>query len=103
MNANYTYSARFVYFLVYLGTSGLIRDWRFSGLNDDDDGKNDGLKWKLAKSFRQRTNFFTANPLSSFKAKRTSISDRSFSMLIFMKENSHLKDSFNFVKKEAEL
>ncbi len=24
-------------------------------------------------------------------------------MLMFMKENSHLKDSFNFVKKEAEL
>ncbi len=22
-----------------------------SGLNDDDDGKNDGLKWKLAESF----------------------------------------------------
>jgi hypothetical protein len=25
---------------------------RTSGLRDDDDGKNDGLKWKLAESVR---------------------------------------------------
>jgi hypothetical protein len=49
------------------------------------------------------SNIFTASPLSSFKAKRASISDQSFDMLMFMKENSLIKDSFNFVKKEAEL
>ncbi len=36
-----------------------------SGLSDDD-GKNDGLKWKLAESVRQRNNIFTASPLSAF-------------------------------------
>ncbi len=34
--------------------------------NDDDDGKNDGLKWKLAESVRLRNNIFTVCPLSSF-------------------------------------
>jgi hypothetical protein len=37
-----------------------------SGLSDDDDGKNDRLKWKLAESVRQQNNIFTASPLSSF-------------------------------------
>jgi hypothetical protein len=36
-----------------------------------------------------------------FRAKRTSLSDQSFNMLMFMKGNS-LKDSFDLVK-EAEL
>jgi hypothetical protein len=35
-----------------------------SGLSDDDDGKNDGLKWKLAES--SRSIIFTASPLASF-------------------------------------
>ncbi len=30
-----------------------------SGLSDDDDGKNDGRKWKLAESVRLRDNIFT--------------------------------------------
>jgi hypothetical protein len=34
-----------------LGTCGLLRDCA-SGLSDDDDGKNDGLKWKLEESVR---------------------------------------------------
>ncbi len=37
-----------------------------SGVSDDDDGKNDGLKWKLAESVRLRNNIFTASMLSSF-------------------------------------
>ncbi len=37
-----------------------------SGLSDDDDGKNDGLKFKLAKSDRQRNYIVTASLLSSF-------------------------------------
>jgi hypothetical protein len=37
-----------------------------SGLGDDDDGKNDGLKWKLAESVRKRNKIFTASPLLSF-------------------------------------
>jgi hypothetical protein len=28
-----------------------------SGLSDDDDGKNDGLEWKLAESMPQRLTF----------------------------------------------
>jgi hypothetical protein len=42
-----------------------------SGLSDDDDGKNDRLKWKLAESVRQRNNIFTASPLSSFLKFKT--------------------------------
>jgi hypothetical protein len=41
-----------------------------SGLSDGDNGKNDGLKWKLAESVRQRNNIFTASPLSSFSNSR---------------------------------
>ncbi len=37
-----------------------------SGLSDDNDGKNDGLKWKLAESVRYKNNILTAIPLSSF-------------------------------------
>jgi hypothetical protein len=37
-----------------------------SGLSDDDDGKNDGLKWKLAESDGSRSIIFTASPLASF-------------------------------------
>ncbi len=37
-----------------------------SGLSDDDDGKNDGLLWKLAESIRLQNNIFTASPLKSF-------------------------------------
>jgi hypothetical protein len=32
-----------------MGTSGLIRDWRYSGLSIADDVKNDGLKWRIAE------------------------------------------------------
>ncbi len=37
-----------------------------SGLGYDDDGKNDGLKWKLAELVRRWNNIFTTSPLSSF-------------------------------------
>ncbi len=41
-----------------MGTSGLIRDWRYSGLSDADDDKNDVLKWRIADSFCQRKNVY---------------------------------------------
>ena len=37
-----------------------------SGLSDDDDGENDGRKWKLAEPIRLGNNIFTASLLSSF-------------------------------------
>ncbi len=37
-----------------------------SALSDDDDGKHEGLLWKLAESVRLRNNIFTASPLTSF-------------------------------------
>jgi hypothetical protein len=37
-----------------------------SGLRDDNDSKNDGLKWKLAESVCYGNNIFMASPLSSF-------------------------------------
>jgi len=42
-----------------------------SGLSDDDDGKNDGLKSKIAESVRERNNILTASPLSSFSKFKT--------------------------------
>jgi hypothetical protein len=36
------------------------------GLNDEDDGKNEGLKWKLVESVRKKNNIITASPLTSF-------------------------------------
>jgi hypothetical protein len=38
-----------------------------SGLSDDDEGKNDGLKWKLAESVHWQDNVFAASPLCHFK------------------------------------
>jgi len=43
------------------------------GLSDDDDGKNDGVKWKLAESVRLQNNIFTTSPLSSFTKSKTRI------------------------------
>ncbi len=37
-----------------------------SGLSDENDGKNEGPKWKLVESVRKRNNILTASPLSSF-------------------------------------
>jgi hypothetical protein len=37
-----------------------------SGLSDDDDGKNDRLKWKLAELVHKLNNIFNASLLLSF-------------------------------------
>ncbi len=41
-----------------LGTSGLIREIGASGLSDDDDGKNDGLKWNSRNQTASGITFF---------------------------------------------
>jgi hypothetical protein len=61
-----------------------------SGLSDDDDDKNDGLKWKLAESVRKRKNIFTASPLSSFSKFKTSLPPTGF---IFYSQTGRMTDS----------
>jgi hypothetical protein len=66
-----------------MGTSGLLRDWRFSGLSDDDDGKNAGLKWKLAESMS--------------KYKNTSVSSNAAVFLLMTIADSPLLGQFDSV------
>ncbi len=64
-----------------MGTSGLIRDWRYSELSDADDGKNDGLKWRIGDSFCQRNNvFYRYFHFQIF----TIVSQRAFILIIFI-------------------
>jgi hypothetical protein len=55
------------------------------GLIDDDDGKNDGLKWKLAESVHWRNNIV---PLVHYRHFQNSRVDRFFFNLFFGEQAS---------------